>query len=167
MKSIDYKRNANQIKSKNRNKNKMKVKITPRHRAREIALQAIYQWQFTDDPSTKLELQFSQDINPKKVDIAYFIKLLKGVIKESSTLDETMLPILDRKLSDLNPVELAVLRLAIYELIYNLDVPCKVVINEALELAKTFGSIEGFKYVNGILDKVARKLREQEMPTVP
>jgi N utilization substance protein B len=73
-----------------------------------------------------------------------------------------MKPILDRALKDINPVELAVLHLAIYELVYCIDVPYRVVINEALELSKTFGSVEGFKYVNGVLDKIARKVRVVE-----
>lgn len=133
-----------------------------RRKARELALQAIYQWQFTADSAPDIEVQFSDSTSANNIDQAYFRELLRGVIEHKDILDENMGIFLDRPLKDLNPVELAVLRLAIYELAYRLDVPYKVAINEALELTKKFGSIEGFKYVNGILDKVARRLRKAE-----
>lgn len=137
--------------------------ISARHRARELALQAIYQWQFTLDPVQVIEAQFSDKIKPKShIDKEYFINLLRGVIEFKDIIDKYMLEFSDRSLEELNPVELAVLRLGIYELAYRLDVPYKVIINESLELAKTFGSAEGFKYVNGILDKLAHKLRSAE-----
>jgi transcription antitermination protein NusB len=133
-----------------------------RHKARELALQAIYQWQFTADSPELLEKQFRMATNSKKIDFDYFAKLLHGIIIHCEALDENMRPFLDRDLKELNAVELAALRLAIYELTYNLEIPVKVIINEALELTKNFGSIEGFKYVNAILDKVAHKLRANE-----
>ena len=138
------------------------MKKSARHKTRELALQAIYQWQFTGDPTSAIEVQFSKKILRIKIDKEYFTRLFKGTIAEVKTLDEYMRPILDRSIKELNPVELAILRIAIYELAYCTEIPYKVIINEALELAKTFGATEGFKYVNGILDKIAQKIRATE-----
>ncbi|MCK4609260.1 MAG: transcription antitermination factor NusB [Gammaproteobacteria bacterium] len=131
-----------------------------RRKARRLALQAIYQWYFTNDEISELTAQFQKDCNPKKVDAPYLSELIAGVINHATSLDEQMLPFLDRNLADINPVELAVLRIAIYELIYRLEIPYKVIINEALELAKAFGAEASFKYINGVLDKVAKQIRD-------
>ena len=96
------------------------------------------------------------------MDAAYFNVLLDGVLKNVQDLDSVFAPLLDRKIKDLDMVELAVLRLSIYELMHVIDVPYKVVINEALELTKSFGSIDGYKYINGVLDKAAHQLRSKE-----
>lgn len=133
-----------------------------RHKARQYALQAIYQWQMTDHKPVDLEIQFRDEHDFSKIDGTYFSKLLNGVINTAVELDGVFEPILDRKINELNPVELAVIRLATYELKNEFDVPYKVVINEALELTKTFGAVEGFKYVNAILDKIAKVLRPLE-----
>jgi N utilization substance protein B len=130
-----------------------------RRKARRLALQAIYQWQFTEIAIKEIEAQFLENCNPKKIDIPYFSELVTGVINNIANIDEQMRPFLDRALKDINKVELAILRIAIYELLYRLDIPYKVIINEALESAKAFGAEEGFKYINGVLDKVAKKLR--------
>ena len=135
------------------------MKPQARRKARSLALQAIYQWQLVADDIVNIKMQFVDKINSKKVDAEYFNDLLDGVIKNVGAIDEVITPLLDRKIRDLDAVELAVLRLATYELMMRLDVPYKVVINEALELTKNFGSIEGYKYVNGVLDKVARGSR--------
>lgn len=129
-----------------------------RRKARRLALQAIYQWQH--NPSENIESQFRKECNPKKVDVEYFSELVNGVTNNADNLDEQMLPFLDRSIKEINPVELAILRIAIYELIYRSDVPYKVIINEALEAAKVFGAEQGFKYINGILDKVVKKTRK-------
>lgn len=126
-----------------------------RRKARRLALQAIYQWQH--NPSENIESQFRKECNPKKVDVEYFSELVNGVINNTAKLDEQMLPFLDRPIKAINPVELAILRIAIYELVYRSEVPYKVIINEALEAAKVFGAEQGFKYINGILDKVVKK----------
>lgn len=131
-----------------------------RRKARRLALQAIYQWQH--NPSENIESQFRKECNPKKVDIEYFSELVNGVINNTTDLDEQMLPFLDRPIKEINPVELAILRIAIYELIYRSDVPYKVIINEALEAAKVFGAEQGFKYINSILDKVVKKTRKSK-----
>ncbi len=133
-----------------------------RRKARRLALQAIYQWQLSHTPPAEIEAEFLQQQNLNKVDVPYFLELLRGVPQNVDLIDAQMKPVLDRPIEDLNPVELAILRIGIYEFMHRLDVPYRVVINEALELAKLFGAVEGFKYVNGILDRVARKVRTTE-----
>lgn len=130
------------------------MKPHARHKARALVLQAIFQWQFVTNNAEDIAAQYLAEVNPKKVDIGYFNRLLAGIITNVTMLDQIMEPLLDRKLAELDQVEYAILRLAIYELVYCLDVPYKVVINEALELAKKFGSVTGYKYINGVLDKV-------------
>jgi len=137
-----------------------------RRKARSLILQAIYQWQLNVDSITNIKMQFIDKINSNKVDAAYFNDLLDGVIKNVEAIDKAITPLLDRKIKELDAIELAVLRLATYELMCRPDVPYKVIINEALELTKKFGSIEGYKYINGVLDKVARELRACEIDNV-
>jgi transcription antitermination protein NusB len=136
-----------------------------RHRARKLAIQAIYQWQMNQEPVENIAAQFLAEANPKKIDLEYFTQLLREVTQHVAELDAKMMSFLDRGLDDLDMVELAVLRLAIYELAHHPEVPYKVVINEALELTKAFGSVDGFKYVNGILDRIAHQLRHSEIKT--
>lgn len=135
---------------------------TTRHNARRLALQAIYQWQVAQTPMSDIEHQFIQENRLDKVDVDYFLQLLREIPACVQQLDELMLPVLDRPLADLNPVELAVLRLALFELTHRIDIPYRVVIAEALRLTKTFGAIEGFKYVNAILDRIAHQVRTVE-----
>lgn len=135
-----------------------------RRNARHHALQAMYQWQLSNAPITEIEAQFiAHHMENKKIDLAYFKELINAIPTQHEALDQTMVPFLSRPLQELDPIELAILRLGIYELANRLDIPYRVVINEALELAKKFGSIEGYKFVNGILDQVAKKLRKQEI----
>jgi N utilization substance protein B len=131
------------------------LKPHTRHKARSLALQAIFQWQFAASDLNDIKIQYLAELNPKKTDAEYLNDLICGTIKHVAAIDKIMIPFLDRKITELNQVERAVLRLAIYELRYRPDVPYKVIINEALELAKKFGTIEGYKYVNGVLDKIA------------
>lgn len=133
------------------------MKPATRRRARKLALQAIYQWQLAETALPELEHKFLTELNEKKIDVAYLRELLVAVINNVIAIDAIITPALDRKITELNPVELAVLRLAVGELTYQKDVPYKVVINEALELTKIFGSTDGFKYVNAVLDKIAKK----------
>lgn len=131
--------------------------------ARCRAMQAIYQWHHTDQSGDILIKQFIDDSkNMGDAEIAYFKALVNGTIKHINSIDETMRPFLDRRIDQLNPVELAVLRLAVYEFLYCPDVPYRVVINEALEIVKRYGSIDGYKYVNGVLDAIAPKVRTLE-----
>lgn len=139
------------------------MKPAARHKARCLALQAIYQWEINHDSLASLQQQFLSNFNPNKIDKEYFLSLIQGVIENPEKIDAKMLPFLDRKIQELNKIELAILRLAIFELKDRPDVPYKVVINEALQLAKSYGSEDGYKYVNGILDKVAQKIRKNEI----
>ncbi len=134
-----------------------------RHNAREYALQAMYQWQITATPLMELEFQFLTHEIRKKTDLEYFKELMHAIPKQFDELDAAMTPFLSRPLADLDPIELAILRISIYEMTQRLDIPYRVVINEALELTKKFGSIEGYKFVNGVLDQVARKVRSVEI----
>lgn len=132
------------------------MKSSARRRARKLVLQAIYQWQLADTTLSDLVKQFLVEVNVKKVDVDYFRQLLTAVLRHIGEIDAAFTPALDRKITELNQVELAILRLAVGELMYEKDVPYKVVINEALELTKTFGSTDGFKYVNAVLDKTGK-----------
>lgn len=134
-----------------------------RHNARRYALQAMYQWQLSGTPIDAIEAEFLRYHIDKKLDLPYFKELIHGISKNQATIDNEMSPFLGRSLQEIDPIELAVLRLAIYELINRPDVPYRVIINEALELTKKFGSIEGYKFVNGILDRVAKKCRTAEI----
>ena len=137
------------------------MKPSTRRKARRLALQALYQWHLTQATPDEIKSQLLTNCNPKKVDLDYCSELITGVIANTTTLDQQMEPFLDRPLRDLNPVELTILRMSIYELIYRLDIPYKVIINEALELAKAFGAEASFKYINGILDQVVKNLNER------
>lgn len=134
-----------------------------RHQARFHALQALYQWQISQNEIAEIELDFLIRQIKKKTDIDYFKELIHSIPLHINELDEAMKSFVDRPLNEIDPIELTILRLAIYELIYRLDVPYRVVINEALELTKKFGSVEGYKFVNGILDQVARSKRVTEV----
>lgn len=140
-----------------------KPRSLSRHRARELALQAIYQWQYTQDDTKEIELQFHEDNDMSKIDTDYFSELLHKIPKHLPEIDQHIEKVIDRPFHDLNPVELAILRIAIYEFIYRPDVPYKVIINEALQITKTFGAVDGFKYVNGVLDALAKDLRSLEV----
>ena len=122
-------------------------------------MQAMYAWLISENSMDEIESYFLTDQANEKTDIEYFKRLLHGIPPEVAALDELMTPHLDRKIEELGPVELSILRLAIYELKYDPSIPYRVVINEALELAKTFGAAESYKFVNGVLDKVARLVR--------
>lgn len=133
-----------------------------RHKARTHALQASYEWLLSGNKPSDIEQQLLSNCNLKKMDVNYFRALFQGVVRHTNEIDQHMIPYLDRPITELNPIELCVLRIAIFELDKQLDVPYRVVLNEALNLTKKFGSEDGFKYVNGILDKTAKKLRQTE-----
>ena len=134
-----------------------------RRNARRYALQAMYQWQLAEASLTDIEHEFLHYHIDKNIDMPYFKELLHGIPTHRREIDMTMGPFIDRSLREIDPVELSVLRVAIYELLKRPDVPYRVIINEALELTKKFGSIEGYKFVNGGLDRVARKTRSTEL----
>lgn len=128
--------------------------------SRVCAVQALYQWQHTEQNGAEIVAQFTADGSLQSADRKYFQKLVMGVIEQLPQLDQTLLPYLDRALTDLTPVELAILRLATYELLFCLELPFKVAINEALEIAKDFGADQSYKFVNAVLDALARKNRK-------
>src|SRR5262249_45763113 len=123
----------------------------------------MYQWQIAGTLVSEIEADFMRQNADKKFDHTYFKELIHGVPKHQTEIDLEMQPFLGRPLHEIDPVELAVLRLAIYELIKRPDVPYRVIINEALELKKKFVSVEGNKLVNGILDRVEKKTRVAEI----
>lgn len=135
-----------------------------RSRARRLAMQGLYEWQVSDNVPQDIlngyRQQRQQEI--KDADVEYFQTLLFGVPDHLQELDEALSPYVSRPLKEVDPIELAILRLATYELVFRLDVPYRVVINEAVELAKVFGAEAGHKFVNGILDKLAANLRSAE-----
>ncbi|MFE8072838.1 transcription antitermination factor NusB [Marinobacteraceae bacterium S3BR75-40.1] len=137
-------------------------KASERRRARVLALQALYQREMAATPVNEIEAQFMVDNDMSKVDTAYFRDLLRGVHRHQTELDRQFENLLDRALDELDPIELSILRLGVYELQHRIDVPYRVVLNEAIELAKRFGGTEGHKYVNSILDKLAPRLRLAE-----
>ncbi len=139
------------------------INLKARKKARKIAMQALYQWHMNDTPLHELETQFRLESDMNKVDAEYFVEIIHGVPKELNTLDARIEPKLSRSINSLTPVEMAILRLAVYELIHRLDVPYKVVINEAVELAKIFGATDGHKFVNGVLDQIALQERSAEV----
>ncbi|AJJ61699.1 transcription antitermination factor NusB [Yersinia aldovae] len=138
------------------------MKPAARRRARECAVQALYSWQLSKNDIADVELQFLSEQDVKDVDIAYFRELLSGVAVHAASLDALMEPFLSRQLEELGQVERAVLRIALFELSKRQDVPYKVAINEAIELAKTFGAEDSHKFVNGVLDKVAPTVRKKK-----
>ncbi len=133
-----------------------------RRRSREFALQGLYQWQLAGTDAATIEQQMSAAHGFDKTDRSYFSSLLAGAIREAERLEQALQPYLDRKCAELSPVERAILLIAAYELENQPDVPYRVVINEAVELAKSYGGTDGFKYVNGVLDKLAADKRPGE-----
>lgn len=133
-----------------------------RSRARRRALQALYAWQMSGSSSRAVIEQFRHEQDMQVADLEYFEDLVRGVDAHRAELDAGLAPFLDRDIEQVDPVERAALRVGAYELKYRPDVPYRVVLNEAIELAKRFGSEHGHTYVNGVLDKLARAWREVE-----
>ena len=133
-----------------------------RRRAREFALQAIYQWLLNESAAESLLAQLKEQKEFPKADQALAEALLRGAIANADALRALLTPLLDRKMKELSPVEHALLLLSAFELRDHADTPYRVIINEAIELAKSFGGTDGHKYVNGVLDKLAADLRPDE-----
>lgn len=133
-----------------------------RSNARRRALQALYQWQLTAQNLGDIEAQFLQEEDMAKTDLDYFRELLHQIPRHITELEAHCLPHVTRPMDQVDPVERAALLIGLYELQYRLDVPYRVAINEAVELAKSFGAEQGHKFVNGLLDKVAKQLRAAE-----
>ncbi len=133
-----------------------------RSRARRRALQAIYAWQISNNPIGKLIEQFRSEQDMEVADLAYFEDLVRGVEANLGDLDTALASFLDRDIALVDPIERAVLRIAAYELRHRPDVPYRVVLNEAIETTKRFGSEHGHTYVNGVLDPAAAQWRSAE-----
>ena len=133
-----------------------------RRKARRFILQSLYQHKISGTSCPELERQFLQDHDMRKVDVDYYHDVLVGIFEQQVILDAEIDDVIDRNFSELDPVELSILQLGAYELMNRIDIPYKVVINEGVELEKTFGAADGHKYVNSILDVLARKHRSVE-----
>lgn len=134
-----------------------------RHKARSFAMQAVYQWQLTGDPLPQIEAQYRVANDHHKVDWEFFKALIHGVPEHLNEVDDCIAKASsDRSIKEINPVELAILRLAVFEFMHRIDIPYKVVINEYIDLGHTFGAEEGHRFINGILDKVAKQIRQAE-----
>jgi transcription antitermination protein NusB len=136
--------------------------ISRRGLARRLTVQALYQWLVNETPPERMLKQFHDDDGMGRADVDYFRELLHGTVREADTLIDTFSEYLDRSTDQLDPVERAILMVGCYELMFCNDVPWKVAVNEAVNLAKMFGADESYKYVNGVLDKVARTVRPVE-----
>ena len=133
-----------------------------RSRARRLAMQALYQWQLNADHEKNIYNQYLESEEIQGVDIDYFRDLVIELIQQRKRLDATIEQYADRSLEQLDPVEYAILLVGMYELTHRVDVPYRVVINEAVELSKRFGAADGYKYINALLDRAAKKLRAAE-----
>ncbi|MBC7572768.1 MAG: transcription antitermination factor NusB [Herminiimonas sp.] len=136
---------------------------TPRHRAREFALQGLYQWLLNGEDAGAIEAHIREAHGFDKADAAHFDALLYGTIRQAGELRTALSPLIDRPLAQVSPIEHVALLIGAYELKNHLEIPYRVVINEAVELTKSFGGIDGHKYVNGVLDKLAASARSVEV----
>ena len=134
-----------------------------RSRARRRALQAVYAWQLSNSPVERVIEQFQAEQDMEVADLEYFEALVRGVVQHAAELDAVLAKYIDRDVAQVDPIERAVLRIAGFELAHRLDVPYRVVINEAIETTKRFGAEHGHTYVNGVLDRAAADWRAQEI----
>jgi len=137
--------------------------IHQRQAARRLAMQALYAWKLAGQELPELLQQFEQDPDYGKTDKDYFVNLVRGVVTNLDKLDAYLQPQLDRPLKQIDPVELSILRLATFELEQHMEVPYKVVLNEAVSLTKKFGAVDAYKFVNGVLDKLVPTFRKLEL----
>jgi N utilization substance protein B len=140
-----------------------RVAKSPRRRAREFALQGLYQWQISGNDEASIEAHLADIAGFDKADRQFFVAVLRGVLAQHTVLQEQLQAHLDRPFRELSPVEASVLLAGAYELVNCPQTPYRVIINEAIELAKGYGGTDGHKYVNGVLDKLAAKLRPLEV----
>lgn len=136
---------------------------SPRRRAREFALQGLYQWRVGGNDEAAIEAHLADSDGFDKADREFFVGLLRGVLAQQVGLQEQLQAYLDRPFAELSPIESSVLLAGAYELVNCPQTPYRVIINEAIELAKGFGGTDGHKYVNGVLDKMAARLRPAEV----
>ena len=135
-----------------------------RHMARRSVVQALYQWELTGQLGDGIEDSFLDDWGLEGVDQEYFKQLVRGVLKTTAELDGILEQCLDRDLASVDPIERTVLRIGTYELRFRPEIPVRVVLNEAIELARVFGAEEGYRFVNGVLDRCQKLCRDSELP---
>ena len=133
-----------------------------RRKSRELVLKAIYRGMMNAAEPKQIALDAKDDPDYIKTDEAYFKQLLEGVTQNFEKLDQEISTFIDRKIEELSPVEHAILRISSYELFFDISIPYRVAINEGVELAKIYGGIDGHKYINGVLDKLAEVARPLE-----
>jgi N utilization substance protein B len=135
------------------------MKPAARRKARGLAVQAIYSWQISNNHVSDIEQQMLLDNDVNKIDVEYFKEILRGVAAHYKEIDSALTPYTERPYEDVDQIEKAIMRLSAYELKFRMDVPHKVVLNEAIELAKKFGADDSHRFVNGVLDKAKKDLR--------
>lgn len=140
-----------------------KQSISGKRKARKLALQALYQWLMAGSDLFEIEAQFRLINNFEKVDGEYFCRLLHGIPVQLDLLEASIIPFIDRDIAGLNPIELTVLRIGAFELHHCPEIPYKVVLDESISLTKEFGSQDGHRYVNGVLNNLARQVRTVEI----
>lgn len=140
-----------------------KQSISGKRKARKLALQALYQWLMAGSDLFEIEAQFRLINNFEKVDGEYFCRLLHGIPVQLELLEASITPFIDRDIAGLNPIELTVLRIGAFELHHCPEIPYKVVLDESISLTKEFGSQDGHRYVNGVLNNLARQVRTMEI----
>lgn len=144
------------------NRRNAQARVAQRRKARHYLVQALYQWQMSGNSAAEVESQFVEDNDFVAADETYFREVFGQSTATAEELDRLIAPCLDRELDELDPVERSLLRMASCELLNRVDVPYKVVISEAVSLAKKFGASDSFKYINGVLDRLATELRTAE-----
>jgi len=141
---------------------KSRKKINNRRKSRELAMKSIYRGLVNSFDLTQIQKDIREDPDFIRADEKFYVEILKGVFKNLETLKLEIISYIDRSYEELSPIELSIIYSSLYELKYSPSVPYKVVINEAIEVAKSFGGVDGFKYINGILNQAAEKNRKKE-----
>lgn len=148
-------------------KNAIHAQQAAQRKARRFALQGLYEWQMTQNHAHEIEARTRAENAMHKVDLPYYHTLLSRIVQDAEAIDNLLIPVLDREFSALNGVEQAILRIGTFELRDRLEIPYKVVIDEAIELAKHFGATDSHKYINGVLDRLSKTLRAVEQGLAP
>jgi len=143
----------------------MKKSQGSRHQARRFAVQALYQWQYTGNDLTDIINHIKEQRGYDKSDTEYFQELIEKITLKDKEIQDELKPYIDRDFDKIDPIEQAVLRIGTYELIHRPEIPHRVILNESIELTKRFGGEKGYRYVNGILDKLVQKHRAHEIAT--